>query len=400
MVVFIIILSAIFAIGLYFSIDYKLGRRKHFLSLVEYNHPLRTSNFDIITHGPQLFEDLFQELKKAQTHIHTQFYICKNDQISEEFLTILKEKALEGVEVRLLLDRIGSISFKREIIKDLEKHHVQFAFSQIPKGPYFFYSLQVRNHRKTTVIDGALGYIGGYNVGKEYINLDPKLTPWRDYHLKATGEGVHDLQQQFLLDWYRATKIDLRQNTFYFPTLPTGVVLHRMAASEGFTLEETFSSLIKQAKSSITVGSPYFIPSKRIFNDLITALNKGVSVNVIVPFQSDHLLVQEASYPFLRTLIKKGANIYQYMNGFYHAKVLIIDTEVCDLGTANFDNRSFYLNYEMNCFIYDRSMIKQIKKIIEKDILDSKKVALNDISTPNFLRSLKEIIARGIAHFL
>lgn len=400
MMTLMIILIAIFIIGLLLCIDYKLGRKKHRSAVKHIDFPFRKSNLHIFTHGPQLFDDLFFELKKAKKHIHVQLYICKNDPISKEFLSILKDKAKEGVEVRLLLDRIGSRSIKRKMIAELKRKGVEFAFSHALKLPYLFYSSQTRNHRKVTIIDGSIGYTGGYNVGKEYIDLDPVLSPWRDYHLKMTGEGVKDLQHQFLIDWFHASGSNLLRNEQYYPKLTEGKYTLKILSTEGFFLEETFSNLIKKAKTSITIGSPYFIPSKKVFRDLLEALDRGVSLTVIVPFHSDHILVQEASYPFLRALIKKGASIHQYMNGFYHAKVLIVDEETCDLGTANFDKRSFFLNSEINCFIYDRSMIDGVITIIKKDLKDSRKISLKDVSPTNIFQSIKESIAKGISDFL
>lgn len=343
---------------------------------------------------------MFAEFRNAKKHIHVLFYICKNDQISQEFFNILMDKAKSGVEVRLLLDWVGSIKIKRGKIKELKAAGVHFSFSNIPKAPFFFYSSQTRNHRKITVIDGKIGYIGGYNIGKEYIDLDPKLSPWRDYHLKVQGEGVADLQQQFLLDWQEAAKTNLLQNEIYFPSLHKGTVCHKLISTEGFLLEETFSKLIHNAQQSITIGSPYFIPSKKILNSLINALAKGVSLVIIVPYHSDHLLVKEASYPYLRPLLENGARVYQFKKGFYHAKVLLIDNEVCDLGTANFDNRSFFLNHEINCFIYEKETLDQVRQILKEDMNDSDILTLNDLNSLSIFTRIKEGIARCFVHFL
>lgn len=342
---------------------------------------------------------MFDELKKAHKHIHILFYICKNDDFSKEFLQILMDKAQSGIEVRLLLDWAGSLKIKKKKIKELKAAGIQFSFSNLPCLPYFFYSSQTRNHRKITVIDGRIGYIGGYNVGKEYIDLDPKLTPWRDYHLKLTGEGVQDLQHQFLLDWQEATKTNLLQNEIYFPDLSKGVVRHQFISTEGFLLEGTFSTLIRNAKHSITIGSPYFIPSKSILQDLLDALKRNVSITVIVPFSSDHLFVKEASYPYLRKIISAGANVYQYKKGFYHAKVLLVDDVICDLGTANFDNRSFFLNHEINCYIYNSDTIEQVKRILEQDLKDSEILHLSKLNNVSLFTSIKEWIAKGFVHF-
>lgn len=397
---FIFILIAIFIFGVYLTIDYKMGRKNHLPSIKSNAFPFRVSNLEIFTHGTDLFNSMFSEIKNAKKHVHVLFYICHNDRFGNEFLALLKEKSLEGIEVRLLLDWAGSMKIKKKKIKELKDAGVQFSFSNMVNFPYFFYSSQARNHRKITVIDGSVGYMGGYNIGNEYIDLDPKLSPWRDYHLKITGEGVTDLQTQFLLDWQEATKTNLLQNEIYFPKLEKGTIKHKLASTEGFLLEEIFSNLINEAAKSITIGSPYFIPSKRILNDLLNALQRGVHLTIIVPYKSDHALVQEASYSYLRKLITNGANVYQYKKGFYHAKVLLIDDSICDLGTANFDNRSFFLNHEINCYIYDHHKIEEVKQILSTDLADSEKVSLEALNSKGFTSTLKEMIAKPFVHFL
>jgi cardiolipin synthase A/B len=392
--------SIIFIVICWLAIDFILGRKKHLKSLKRRSYPFYQSDIHVFTTGPELFEDYFDELKKAKKHIHILFYIVKNDRISSDFLQLLKQKAHEGVEVRLLVDWLGSLKVKRTLIKELKGAGVQFAFCHVAKPPFLFYSTQVRNHRKITVIDGKIGYMGGYNVGKEYIDLDPKLSPWRDYHLKITGEGVRELQEVFLKDWHESFKVNLLHNPIYFPPLPKGPYRHQIIPSEGFYLEETFSGLIRNAKQSIMIGSPYFIPGKRVFQDLIHALKRGVKIDILVPYTADHPLVKEASFYYLRKLLKKGANIYQYKKGFYHAKTLIIDHTVCDIGTANFDKRSFYLNHEINCYTFDPQYIEKVKLIYKKDINDSTLLTLKKLNGLNPWRTCKELIARQLSWFL
>jgi cardiolipin synthase A/B len=385
---------------IWFVIDFHLGRKKHLLGIEKNESPILYGHFDIFPHGKELFADYFQELKKAKKHIHVLFYILKDDEISHEFLHILEEKAKEGIEVRLLLDRMGSYKVKKKKIKTLRKKGIQFTFSNQIKFPFPFYSSQVRNHRKITIIDGVIGYLGGFNIGKEYIDQDPKLNPWRDYHLKITGESVPFLQRVFLQDWNEYADEEVQGHS-YFPLQPLkGTIPHQFLATEGCFLEDSFISLIQKAKRSITIGTPYFIPSKIIFDKLIQAINRGVHVKVIVPYTADHFLVQEASYRYLRGLLKVGATIFQFKNGFYHAKTIIIDNQICDIGTANFDKRSLFLNKEINCYIYCPEFTERLMDIIQKDILDSKPITLEELNQPNFFRSVKEGIAGVVEFFL
>jgi cardiolipin synthase A/B len=386
-------------IVLWVIIDFLLGRKQHLAKAKKIVFPDRYSDMRIFAKGPELFDDLFSEIKKARQHIHILFYIIKDDKISHEFVSLLKEKAREGIEVRLLVDWVGS-NLKRKTIQSLKNAGVEFAYTHKPKLPFLLYSSQVRNHRKITVIDGHIGYLGGFNIGDEYNDKNPKLSPWRDYHLKLTGEGAFDLQEEFLRDWHCAMKVNLLQNKTYFPDLAKGAIRQQFVPTEGEALEDLIATLISEAKHSLIIGTPYFIPSKKVFDHLQAAIRRGVSVTVLVPYKSDHILVKEASYRYLRPLLKDGADVYQYMKGFYHAKVITIDDNICDIGTANFDKRSMFLNYELNCLIYDPSFIKKVKHILTEDMLNSRKASLADFSRVNWFLSFKEAAARTISFFL
>ncbi|WML24460.1 cardiolipin synthase [Neobacillus sp. OS1-33] len=385
---------------LWLVLDFQLGKKKH-LSIVSRNETaIIHGNFDIFTHGKKLFADYFHELRNAEKHIHVLFYIVKDDCVSQEFLSILKEKARNGVEVRLLIDRLGSWKVKKAAVKDLRAAGVHFAFSNTIKLPYLFYSSQVRNHRKISIIDGEIGYLGGFNVGKEYIDEEPSLGIWRDYHLKITGPSVNFLQSEFLIDWSEYAGGNLQSDSTYFPALEGGAVRHQFMPTEAHHLEQNYLSLIGQANHSMIIGSPYFIPSNQILAELLAALKRGVQLSIIVPFTADHMLVQEASFRYLRKLLRAGATVYQYKKGFYHAKTLVIDDKICDIGTANFDKRSMFLNKEINCYIYDPAFIQRLVDVLKKDINDSERLTLAELNKLNPVRSIKEFIAAIVSYFL
>ncbi|MEH7374192.1 cardiolipin synthase [Neobacillus drentensis] len=390
----------IFLIILWLVLDFNLGKKKHLSIVSRRETAIIHGNFDIFTHGKKLFADYFHELRYAKKHIHVLFYIVKDDAISREFFSILKEKARAGVEVRLLIDRLGSWKVRKAAVKSLQEAGIQFSFSNTIKLPFLFYSSQVRNHRKITIIDGEIGYLGGFNVGKEYIDEEPSLGIWRDYHLKITGRSVNFLQSEFLIDWHEYAGEDIMGNPAYFPTLADGPVRHQYVPTEANQLEQNYLRLIQKATHSMIIGTPYFIPCHKIMAELLTAIKRGVQLSVIVPYTADHLLVQEASYRYLRKLIRAGAAVYQYKKGFYHAKTLVIDDKLCDIGTANFDKRSMYLNKEINCYIYDPAFIQRLMDILKKDIDDSKPLTLTELNKPNPVRTIKEGIAAAISYFL
>ncbi|WP_246944525.1 cardiolipin synthase [Bacillus pinisoli] len=395
-----LILLAIFIILLWVAIDYRLGRFYHIKRVSKPEFPLRKSNLTLFTKGQELYDDLYKKISEANHHIHILFYIVKNDYVSQRFLDLLMKKAQEGVEVRLLLDRIGSKNITKKQKKDLKENGVLFSFCHIPKLPFLFYSINERNHRKITVIDGKIGYLGGFNIGKEYIGLDPKLGEWRDYHLRIEGEGVQDLQKQFIYDWDDATNDVIPTNSSYYPSPLAGKLLHKIVPTNAVYLEQIFIDLIKQAKSEITIGTPYFIPSPALFQEVLNASKRGVHVNIIVPLKADHPLVREAAFPYFKPLLQAGCKVYRYYAGFFHAKIIVVDEEVCDIGTANFDKRSLYLNHEINCFIYDTEFVKDVKQKLLHDIEFSEEVTLEFLDNRSFLQRGKEAFSTLVSGLL
>jgi cardiolipin synthase A/B len=382
------------------ALDDKLGQKIYRSISVRREYSMRKSNLKFFTHGRQLFDDYFQTIKQAKHHIHILFYIVKTDQISQQFYDLLKQKAKEGVEVRLLVDWIGSFGLPKKVIRSLQESGIKFAYSHRPTFPYFFYKLNRRNHRKITVIDGKIGYIGGFNIGKEYIGQDPKFGDWRDYHLKVTGEGVQDLQTQFLDDWAAATKEKLFSKNDYFPEIESGTIPHKFIATNGDFLENDYVHLIHQTKKELIIGSPYFIPSKKVMRALLDALRRDVKVLILVPLKADHPLVKEAAFPYFYRLLKAGAQIYRFYQGFYHAKVIIIDNEICHIGTANFDNRSFFLNSEINCYIHDKQFVKTVRTAVNQDLSDSEKLTLDFWRTRTLWERGKESVSMLISGLL
>ncbi|WP_445488915.1 cardiolipin synthase [Niallia sp. 03133] len=382
------------------SIDFHLGRKHHLKKISRHNHAFRYSDFHLYRDGTELFPDLFSSIKNAKNHIHILFYTVKADSISNEFLSLLKDKANEGVEVRLILDWLGSFKLKKKAVNKLKSAGVQFRYCQIPKLPFLFFSLQVRNHRKITIIDGNIGFMGGFNIGKDYIHANLKLSPWRDYHMKIEGEGIEDLQRAFLIDWLEASKINLLQNDVYFPKQKKGHSRHQTIPSKGKYLEEELAHIIRNSNSSLIIGTPYFIPSKQLTQELILALKRNVSVTFLLPNNADHLLVKEASFPPLRILLSKGAQVFQYTHGFFHGKVLVADDEICLIGSSNFDKRSIFLNHEINCSIYDPVFIRHMKEVIADDLQTSNEIFYEDIASPSPWQFIKERTALILSPFL
>ncbi|PGW80137.1 cardiolipin synthase [Bacillus thuringiensis] len=388
------------SVALWITIDLSYGRLLHLKRVSSRTFPLRQSDFHLYTYGKDLYDALFTDIKQAQHHIHILFFIVKNDKISREFLKLLIDKAQEGIEVRLLLDRFGSHSLSNEAIRSLQKHGISFSFCHKVKFPLLFFSANQRNHRKITVIDGKTGYIGGFNIGEEYLGHNEHLGLWRDYHLRLTGEGVQDLQKQFLHDWFDDTKQNLLDASLYFPKQQPGTILHQFIPTDGAYLQHTFLHLINAAKKEICIGTPYFIPGKKIMNALLKARERGVQITILVPEKADHPLVREAKFPYCRKLIQAGCNIYAFQQGFFHAKIIIVDDNICDIGTANFDMRSLYINHEINCLLYNKHFIQTVKNKFHEDLENASVLSYSDVNPPSLIDRGKEWIGTMFAFFL
>ncbi|MBM6648233.1 cardiolipin synthase [Bacillus sp. RIT 809] len=386
--------------ALWITIDLSYGRILYLKRVRSRSFPLRQSDFRLYTYGNDLYDALFTDIKQAKHHVHVLFFIVKNDDISRKFLNLLIDKAQEGIEVRLLLDRFGSHYLSKEAVYSLQKHGVSFSFCHKVKFPFLFFSANQRNHRKITVIDGKIGYIGGFNIGEEYLGHNQKLGLWRDYHLRLTGEGIQDLQKQFLHDWFDDTNQNLLDSSLYFPEQQPGAILHRFIPTDGAYLQNTFLHLIESAEKELFIGTPYFIPGKKIMNALLKARKRGVQITILVPQKADHALVREAKFPYCRKLIQAGCNIYAFQQGFFHAKIIIVDDHICDIGTANFDMRSLYSNHEINCLLYDKHFIQEVKSKFEEDLGRSSLLSFEDVSPLSIIDRGKEWIGTILAFFL
>ncbi|EJQ64679.1 cardiolipin synthase [Bacillus sp. SIMBA_074] len=386
--------------ALWITIDLSYGRIVHLKRVRSRSFPLRQSDFRLYTYGNDLYDALFTDIKQAKHHVHVLFFIVKNDDISRTFLKLLIDKAQEGIEVRLLLDRFGSHYLSKEAIYSLQKHGVSFSFCHKVKFPFPFFSANQRNHRKITVIDGKIGYIGGFNIGEEYLGHNQRLGLWRDYHLRLTGEGIQDLQKQFLHDWLDDTDQNLLDSSLYFPMQQPGTILHRFIPTDGAYLQNTFLHLIESAKKELFIGTPYFIPGKKIMNALLKARKRGVQITILVPQKADHALVREAKFPYCRKLIQAGCDIYAFQQGFFHAKIIIVDDHTCDIGTANFDMRSIYINHEINCLLYDKHFIQEVKRKFEEDLERSLLLSFEDVNPLSIIDRGKEWIGTILAFFL
>ncbi|RDY72342.1 cardiolipin synthase [Halobacillus sp. SY10] len=377
-------------------LDFKWGRAKHRKNHRPIPLPETSGNYKLYKNGSVLYEQMFQEISEAKKQVDIYFYLIDNDYISENFLDVLKNKARNGVPVRLLVDRLGGYKINKSTRKKLKDAGVAFYFAETPGFPFFFYRLNRRNHRKITVIDGKVGYVGGFNIGKNYIGESAKFGDWRDYHLRLTGPVVSQIHKVMLDDWYLASGETLS------PCQPSEDGNHKMniLATDGVELEKEFAKMIDSAQREILIGTPYFIPTDKLQKGLKQAIDRGVELHIMIPMKADHPFVKPAAIPYLKELYGKGATIRLFDAGFYHSKVVMVDETFADIGTANFDRRSFFLNKEVNTFVYDEEFIGDLRTAYFEDAADAIAFDEHWLKRRSFTTRLNQRIAVLLRPFL
>ncbi|RSL30326.1 cardiolipin synthase [Salibacterium salarium] len=399
--VFLCIILVLFIIFLWLCLDFILGEKNH-LNQLETSpvvYPDRKADVSWFDTGEDFYQTYFEDVRSAVDHIHILFFIFRNDSIGSQLIDLLVEKAAKGVTVRVLVDRMGA-GMNRKGRNRLKNAGIHFSYSQKIELPYLFYSLNRRNHRKITVVDGRIGYVGGFNIGDEYLGRDPKLGFWRDFHLRLEGDGVQDLQAQFLEDWSRENNEYSSRQPRYYPELKEGKQRCHFVSTDAKGLVDSFAKAIQQAQHYIYIGSAYFIPGATIQDTLLAALKRGVEVSILLPEKRDHPLVKEASLSYLEELLQAGANVYHFQDGFFHAKALVIDDNYCDVGSANFDLRSFHLNNEMNTLIWDSGLFHTVKNTLEEDMQRSTLLKVKDLQNRPIVIRFKEKVAHAVEKFL
>ena len=333
------------------------------------------NDVEIYTDGKEKFRALYEEIEKAEKFIHIQYYIIRNDELWKPFEELLARKVKEGVEVRILYDSMGCRSMKHSDwrrIRSLGIHVGEFF-------PAILGSLQLRvnyrNHRKIVVIDGKTAFVGGFNIGREYIGLSPKFGYWRDTHLRIRGSAVLALHIRFILDWNYATKQNLFARDSYFTYRPEEKpgseaiqIISSGPDSKWQNIRNVYLKMISKARKSIYIQTPYFIPDNAVLDALRIAAMSGVDVRVMIPCKPDHPFVYWATYSYIGDLLAAGVKCYTYDNGFLHAKGMVVDGLVSCYGTANMDIRSFKLNFEVNAVIYSIRIARRMEEIFREDL--------------------------------
>ncbi|RKN82217.1 cardiolipin synthase [Paenibacillus ginsengarvi] len=356
---------------------------------------------DIYNNAEDTYAAMFKAMEQARSFIHIQFYIVRHDRIGEKFKRMMIRKAAEGVSVRLLFDGVGSYKLSGTYISELERAGVEVHGFLTPRIAFFDKRINYRNHRKIVVVDGKIGFLGGINIGDEYLGADPKLGYWRDTHVRIEGDCVYYMQHTFATDWAFASGKSLADPKYFPEHTCSGNDTVQLIASgpdaPWDTVLEVFFGAMAVARNRIYITTPYFIPDPSIAMALKTAAVSGVDVRIILPGVPDARIVHWASLSYVQELMQAGVRFYQYQKGFVHAKTLIIDRMLATVGTANMDMRSFFSNFEVMAVLYDKSTIIRLEHDFKADLQNSKEIRQNEFENRSRWQRMKESVGRMLA---
>lgn len=381
-------------------------RKLFYLAQELSNSPISfATKTEVLTNGEATFKKICSELRKATHHIHLEYYIVRHDGIGQEIKEILIQKASEGVKIRFLYDAVGSWELSKMYIQQLIDAGVEIVPFGRVRFPFLNSKFNFRNHRKIVVIDGSVGFVGGLNIGDEYLGKKESFGFWRDTHLLVEGEAVRSLQLIFLQDWYYMTGENLLTLPYLSPILEENIhggvqLIAGGPDNEWSVIKNIFFSMISTAKKSVWIASPYFIPDEDIFSALKIAALSGIDVKLLVPQRPDKWIVFHASRSYFPQLMQAGVKIYEYEKGFMHSKIIIVDDELASIGTSNMDMRSFHLNFEVNAFLYRTTSTETLVNDFKKDLLHSKQINLKEFEKRSFGLRILESTSRLLSPLL
>lgn len=367
--------------------QFLIGRMLHACSGAEL---LMRNRVEILVNGDETFPAIEKALREAKNYIHMEFFIVRSDELGARIGALLKEAAGRGVKVRLLYDAVGSWSLKRSFVKDLEDAGIDCRSFMPVALPIFRRQMNFRNHRKIVVIDGAVGFTGGLNLGTEYEGRGP-LGFWRDTFVRLEGEAVPELHKIFLNDWCVSSGEEPREGCecerdFYdggaegrgaLPVLPVQVVASGVD-SVWHSIAKGYYGMISRARERAWITSPYLVPGPELMNAMIASSLSGVDVRVMIPEKKDHFLSFWGSRSYIEPLLRSGVRVFMYQKGFIHTKSVLTDCCCASIGTCNMDVRSLDINFENQLFIYDRKITAAFAEQFERDMEDCRELTISE----------------------
>ena len=360
--------------------------------------PMSTHNStELLIDGEATFESIFKGIDQAREYVLVQFFIVKDDDLGRQLKDRLIGRAREGIDVYFLYDEIGSYKLPETYLDELRQNGVRAVNFHSRKGPKNRFQINFRNHRKIVVVDGISSWVGGHNVGDEYLGKGEKFDHWRDTHLKIEGPATLAVQLSFTEDWHWATDDVLNlnwQRAFESFGEKDILIIPSGPADKFETAGLMFTHAINSAQKRIWIASPYFVPDEGIIAALQLAGLRGVDVRILIPDEPDHLLVYLAAFSYFQQAAHSGVQFYRYTKGFMHQKTMLIDDGVAAIGTANFDNRSFRLNFEITAIIVDRELNTEVEAMFLEDFGNSRQMNLGELAQKPFWFKLAVSLAR------
>lgn len=359
------------------------------------------NNMEYFTDGTKKFDSLINDIRNAEKFIHMEYYILRGDDLGRKIVYELTKKAREGVEVRLMYDFMGNFNLPKHFFDDLKNAGgMVCAFT-----PSFFIRLNYRNHRKIAVIDGQIGYVGGFNIGNEYLGKVERFGYWRDTHARFEGDIVDQLQLRFMMDWNFCYEHKFYVDDYYYPKKSIINYFPAQIVSSGpdtkwHNIRNSYFKMINEAEKNIYIETPYFSPDDGIQEALKVAALSGIDVRIIIPAHPDHLFVYWASMYYLGELLEAGVRCYQYETGFIHSKTIFVDGLVGTIGTANMDIRSYALNFEVNAFIFDEKTVNNLEGEFINDLKECTEITYEEYMKRGKFFKFRESVSRLISPML
>lgn len=360
----------------------------------------RGNRAELLVDGNDTFDAVFKAIDEATDYILVQFFIVEADELGQLLKSKLLEKSLQGVSVYFIYDEIGSYALPSAYIEELTRGGVRITPFMTTRGRRNRFQLNFRNHRKTVVVDGRVAFVGGHNVGDQYLGLTPKFGHWRDTHVMVSGPAVQFIQLCFVEDWFWAVSElpSLSWQPDVFEENGHACLVLGSGPADNFeTCGLFFLNAINSAKNRIWIASPYFVPDSSIIRALQLAALKGVDVRVILPQKPDHLLVHLSAFSYIMETDLSGVKFFAYQYGFMHQKVMLVDSDMATVGTANFDNRSFSLNFETTLLFHSRSFAGQVEQMLKKDFENCNPISTADYHSKPFWFKLAIRLSRLMA---
>jgi len=341
--------------------------------------PLPAVSVEVWPHGEPYFPELIADISRAEKFIHMQYFIWERDELTAEICAALMERLKAGVEVRILNDFLGNIQYKKDELRALREAGAQWSSDKTQIGKFNY-----RNHRKITVIDGAIGHTGGFNIGQEYIDGKPKYPWWRDTGVRITGPAVMRLQELFAERWFEVEKESLFTEKF-FPawqgdpgSIMTQVVAHGVE-DPWQSSSRAYEIAITSATDRVLIQSPYYVPTESMQEALVNTALSGIEVHFMMTGWPDKKIAFNTAKTYWQPLLEAGAHVYLYDKGFFHAKSMVVDGEATAVGTMNMDTRSLVLHKELMLWVYDEDFAKANEQIFHDDLKECHEVTLEEV---------------------